>query len=777
MSKRKRHSNQRAAEHDVKHSVKHNAAATKNIVTKDADPFDPILVVLQGVATSLVLATVLFPGESLVRYGSGLLLTILWFLLAGCCAARAVWVGNTNTLRFFTPQSGTAGKICDIFVFLFFLWTTLSFVVHLLPGRGTLRYSFNSYFSWMEFAAAYYVFRNIFIDSKIRTTFLAILISAAVSQAVCGFHQRIVEFPQLQREYEQNREFYLRENGITPGSPEQELFENRIRNTQPLGTYSLTNTLAGVLAPMFVLVVGVAIFNLRNKKSKRLFLPLFSGGIIAGIFALCLILTQSRSGCIAAFFGVMCVLIAFFFSERFSRKRAGAIFRAKNIVIALISLVIFCGIISAGWFLGGWTSEMIASGAKKSLGYRVEYWISTTKMIEDYPLFGCGPGNFQHLYPAYKLPLASEEIADPHNFVMEIASNLGLPALVFFIVIFCIVLLYGINEKTSLSSKNDDAQGYTLVSPSNCIGAVGAFLGFGVIFCCYIVSDLDLTPERLVILFFTFFVSLIIVVSLFFSKSYIPKSVLKITILTLFVNLLTAGGIAYPNLAIIFWMLAAMILSENESANENSAPETNHSAKMKAVPAIYCCVFLVLGFTCYKYSYFPCVSSSIAEASARSAANLSGAIKCYENMVQADKYSFENRLHLFRASLEMYKMQFQDKDLRRAIDVQQAAVELAPFSANLRKDIGNALMDAYDSTGKRTLLTLAIERYRQAVELYPNHAKTHAPLAVALWKEGQKTEALAEAKTAIQLDDATPHSDQKLAAPLREEIERILHNE
>ena len=50
-------------------------------------------------------------------------------------------------------------------------------------------------------------------------------------------------------------------------------------------------------------------------------------------------------------------------------------------------------------------------------------------MIADHPLFGIGPGQFQQFYARYKLPEASETIADPHNFLLEIWSTAGTPAL------------------------------------------------------------------------------------------------------------------------------------------------------------------------------------------------------------------------------------------------------------------------------------------------------------------------------------------------------------
>ena len=44
-------------------------------------------------------------------------------------------------------------------------------------------------------------------------------------------------------------------------------------------------------------------------------------------------------------------------------------------------------------------------------------------------MLGVGPGNFQQTYPAYKLPQASESVADPHNFLLEVWATAGGPAL------------------------------------------------------------------------------------------------------------------------------------------------------------------------------------------------------------------------------------------------------------------------------------------------------------------------------------------------------------
>ena len=47
-------------------------------------------------------------------------------------------------------------------------------------------------------------------------------------------------------------------------------------------------------------------------------------------------------------------------------------------------------------------------------------------MLRDQPLTGAGPGNFRQVYLQYKADESSEEIRDPHNFVLDAWSSSGL---------------------------------------------------------------------------------------------------------------------------------------------------------------------------------------------------------------------------------------------------------------------------------------------------------------------------------------------------------------
>ena len=96
-------------------------------------------------------------------------------------------------------------------------------------------------------------------------------------------------------------------------------------------------------------------------------------------------------------------------------------------------------LLTMGIAVGG-LDRQVFSEASKSLGYRAQYWQSTMRMIAECPLTGCGPGNFQYEYTRFKLPEASEEVADPHNFLLEVWATAGTPAM---LALLAVLMCFG----------------------------------------------------------------------------------------------------------------------------------------------------------------------------------------------------------------------------------------------------------------------------------------------------------------------------------------------
>ncbi|HVS37357.1 MAG TPA: O-antigen ligase family protein [Gemmataceae bacterium] len=63
----------------------------------------------------------------------------------------------------------------------------------------------------------------------------------------------------------------------------------------------------------------------------------------------------------------------------------------------------------------------------------MELWAATGRMILARPL-GVGPGNFSRAYPMFQPPGGQVSIADPHNFVLEIAATCGVAVLLMVLI-------------------------------------------------------------------------------------------------------------------------------------------------------------------------------------------------------------------------------------------------------------------------------------------------------------------------------------------------------
>jgi tetratricopeptide (TPR) repeat protein len=85
------------------------------------------------------------------------------------------------------------------------------------------------------------------------------------------------------------------------------------------------------------------------------------------------------------------------------------------------------------WRLGRGT-EWIGQ-APASLEIRFRYWIASVRMIAQSPWTGVGPGQFKARYETYRAAASTEQIADPHNWLLQIVTTGGIPAGVFGIIL------------------------------------------------------------------------------------------------------------------------------------------------------------------------------------------------------------------------------------------------------------------------------------------------------------------------------------------------------
>ncbi len=262
--------------------------------------------------------------------------------------------------------------------------------------------------------------------------FLQLVIISAVFQSTYALHQYFVSMPAARAEYLADPDASIQKAQLDAprGSELRSQYESRLLGSfEPPGTFALTNSLAVLLSGA---IVGLGSFALRRSGKSSVSLWL-----LRGLFLLIVcvwLLTKSRSG----FLAVVMVAGSSFVLTQFSKRQAQASPAENRVesasssrasitrwVIGAVAVFFMMGLAIA--LLS--SDQLVLSEAPKSILYRLEYWQATAKMIVDYPWTGVGLGNFQTYYPAYKLPRASEVIADPHNWLFDLAANCSLPFL------------------------------------------------------------------------------------------------------------------------------------------------------------------------------------------------------------------------------------------------------------------------------------------------------------------------------------------------------------
>jgi tetratricopeptide (TPR) repeat protein len=577
----------------------------------------------------------------------------------------------------------------------------------------------------------------------------AVFLATVAGLSAYAVAEALVFRPELQDQYQRDPLRVLRDAGIQPGTTNHKHFEDRLANTEPTATFALTNSLAGVLAPALVLLAGLFVASLTregwNASAWRYLLPL-------ALIAVILVLTKSRTAILATLGGLALVLV---YGTGFGKRVDWRI----PLVLGLIAVMAVVG----GAVSGGLDVEML-SEAPKSVLYRFQYWQATSAIIADYPLLGCGPGNFQDTYQHYQLPEASENIADPHNFIFEIWATGGTLAAVA-LVVFCGALVWHVRRGVS----SPHAPREEIISRSEmstltaspiaylAAGIAGLILAFGCGFLSGLMPDMRLLFTGVPIAALVFWWLLPWV-----QQGELPVAVVVAALATAVVNLLAAGGIGFPGVATWLWLLVVMLVI----LTSNEANSRTFTLSRRGGYGLLAGVFM-LGLLYHQTVYSPVLRSS-AELSEGlvdfTNAQFEAAVERYRLAAELDPLSPQPWISLAAVRQVQLLRSEGSPSLRELFDDACAeAIRRAPRSAQMRQTMGNWRLQLYRAFGKSSDLDAAIEDYRAAVERFPNSAFQCAQLAWALHLAGRDNEAAAEAEQALSFDASHEHKELKLA--------------
>ena len=633
-----------------------------------------------------------------------------------------------------------------------------------------------------------------------------VVVATGVTLAVYGLYQVPIEITRLRVDYQNNPTAMLAKLQIAPGTPSALAFEKRLMaSNEPYSTFGLANSLAGFLVAALVLLVGVGLENLRrDQRSGRWTSLILAVGPGLAIL-ICLLLTKSRS----AWVGLVVALAALAWGYRSAIPRRWLL-GVGGIIAALVLGLVGAGVASRQ------LDVQILTEAKKSLGYRWQYWEGAWGIITHAPppfapvassggllgtsaaepvassssafWWGVGPANFAGPYLRHKLPEASEEIQDPHNLIMEVWAESGL----FAVLALGASLTLGVARilspaRPALASPRDPSSAHASDAESRCLGGhvwiviMGGLGWFGVWFLGGLNPlEADESLRRWLILGIVWILAAVLVGPLW-NRRPIPALALGAAVIALGVHMLAAGGIGIPSVAMVLWISLALGLNLRDD---------RRCGEVRTIGGLGPSVVLACGWAVLAGTFLGAVGPAwradreVAlgqQEMARPAPDFEVARNAYLRATEADHYAvvpwlaladLEYRFWTTHKSTDRYKTWWTKVLL--SFDKALEANYRDPDSLSIRRQqaaYARAILrqlpdDAqpFELVGLRSTIAKAT---RQAVRLYPTSASLRAELAQASADLGLFDDAVAEARNALELDRLTPHQDKKLPDEVR----------
>ncbi len=455
---------------------------------------------LSGLVAMTFFARFYLPTEDTAN-GATLWIVAIWFVI-GLFTLLMVWRGGCAARRF---------DGCDAAVLLL-IGGQVASAVMIVATAGDKRAAVNIAWEWIGAGIVWFVLRSRVGDTAFREIFLRASVITGCVLAGLGLWQHYVSHPALVREYgplfDRLREAtggeaeviqrQLAKLGVPTEGPALTLFEKRMRDSrEPMGLFGLTNTFGGCLAVWLVLtlasfrrlgnaphgqhglLVPRAVVDaasersgespsvvckradaqepggLRHPAQKSLTLgrARYEAVLFVTTMALiawCLLLTKSRTAVLGTVCGIAVLVGGRLLS---SLRRGDAITTWIRRAVAFIGIGTVLAGIAVGLLIqtGGLDIEVL-SESMKSASYRMQYWQATSRLVVAHPWLGVGPGNFRQHYLKYKLPEASEEIADPHNLFLDVAATGGLVSLAGLVMLLCSTAWCGVTSRDPSSN-------------------------------------------------------------------------------------------------------------------------------------------------------------------------------------------------------------------------------------------------------------------------------------------------------------------------------------
>ena len=197
-----------------------------------------------------------------------------------------------------------------------------------------------------------------------------------------GVAYRTVEFPDLQRSWQLNKQQILRERGWDEDSFSARQFAKRVESGELAGFSASPNTFGAVLVLVLVVSIGLGVQRARDDGRAWWVFVIGAGAVGAWL----LVHTGSRTAMLTPFIALGILLFAWLWKRLLPSRLRGAFW-----VGVLLFLLGAGALIGHGLYHGTLFHD--------SLTFRWKYWVGSMRVFEQHPWLGVVVGGLHHLLP------------------------------------------------------------------------------------------------------------------------------------------------------------------------------------------------------------------------------------------------------------------------------------------------------------------------------------------------------------------------------------------
>jgi O-antigen ligase len=242
----------------------------------------------------------------------------------------------------------------------------------------------------------------------------AVMVGLLLAYFTYALFYKTVDLPDLKRTFERDKAEILKERGLADDPFLAKQFENRVMSGELMAYFVSPNTMAAMVVLLGVIAVGMAGQRLTDDRRDRAGAAML---LTVPLAVWMIYLTNSRTAYGTPLIAAALLGGAWYARGWLARNAGRAFWGGVAVVVVVFVLVIAHGMYRKTLF-------------HESLTFRWYYWWGSMRIAARHLLAGVGLDNFGYYYLGARLPWASEEIKDPHNFLVKFLVELGVVGLV-----------------------------------------------------------------------------------------------------------------------------------------------------------------------------------------------------------------------------------------------------------------------------------------------------------------------------------------------------------